>query len=135
MSYPYIWRAEGGYRAETPPQGMVMGSAVPPFMPPMLQTMSFIPSPVGIYGLAQHSPATGPPPQQLCVPPPPPPPPKKPEEEKEEPKKEEPKPKRVSRAPPLLMPGSNYMYPLEHTRIHIFRGTRKVWEPKNQGKQ
>jgi hypothetical protein len=78
-------------------------------------------------------------PQPALIQPALPPQEKKPEKKTKEKKpreqKENSQPKRPSRVPPPLMPGCNYMYPLEHTRIHIFRGARKVWEPKYQGKQ
>ncbi|KAK5137153.1 hypothetical protein LTR08_000658 [Meristemomyces frigidus] len=67
-------------------------------------------------------------------------PPKKPEAKKdakkEEPKKKETKkesPKKNRFAPPPLLPGTNYMFPTEHTQLHIFQRAAKVWEDKYKG--
>lgn len=36
--------------------------------------------------------------------------------------------------PPQLRAGTNYMFPAEHTKLHIFNKSSKVWEDKHTGK-
>ena len=36
--------------------------------------------------------------------------------------------------PPQLRAGINYMFPAEHTKLHIFNKSSKVWEDKHTGK-
>lgn len=36
--------------------------------------------------------------------------------------------------PPQLRAGMNYMFPAEHTKLHIFNRSSKVWEDKHSGK-
>ena len=36
--------------------------------------------------------------------------------------------------PPQLRAGMNYMFPAEHTKLHIFNKSSKVWEDKHTGK-
>lgn len=71
---------------------------------------------------------------------PPPPPKKKADKEKKDDKKgkKEDKDKKDDKTtnpnkPPALRAGMNYMYPPEHTRLHIFNKTSKVWEDKYKG--
>ena len=35
---------------------------------------------------------------------------------------------------PQLRAGMNYMFPAEHTKLHIFNKSSKVWEDKHTGK-
>lgn len=37
-------------------------------------------------------------------------------------------------APPKLRLGGNYMFPPEHTKLHIFNKSSKIWEEKYKGK-
>lgn len=37
-------------------------------------------------------------------------------------------------APPKLRSGTNYMFPAEHTKLHIFNKSSRVWEDKYKGK-
>ncbi|KAM0718047.1 hypothetical protein Q7P37_006379 [Cladosporium fusiforme] len=37
-------------------------------------------------------------------------------------------------APPKLRDGMNYMFPAEHTKLHIFNKSSRVWEDKYKGK-
>ncbi|KAK4545155.1 hypothetical protein LTR36_003706 [Oleoguttula mirabilis] len=134
----------------------MVSMAPPVFTNPAPQPISYMPAPVGIYGLF------GPPPpyhinvaaplNQIAIPPRPPPPqaakkedkkppPKKDEDKKPPPKKDDDDKKKkeapkVNRfAPPPLMPGSNYMFPMEHTKMHIFQKACKVWESKYKDEQ
>ena len=43
-------------------------------------------------------------------------------------------PKKDMNEPPGLRPGMNYMFPAEHTKLHIFNKSSKVWEDKHTGK-
>jgi hypothetical protein len=36
--------------------------------------------------------------------------------------------------PPNMSAGMNYMFPAEHTKLHIFNKSSKVWEDKHKGK-
>jgi hypothetical protein len=36
--------------------------------------------------------------------------------------------------PPQLRAGMNYMFPAEHTKLHIFNKSSRVWEDKHSGK-
>jgi hypothetical protein len=37
-------------------------------------------------------------------------------------------------APPKMSVNANYMFPAEHTKLHIFNKSSKVWEDKHKGK-
>jgi hypothetical protein len=37
-------------------------------------------------------------------------------------------------APPKMSVNANYMFPAEHTKLHIFNTSSKVWEDKHKGK-
>jgi hypothetical protein len=37
-------------------------------------------------------------------------------------------------APPAMSVNANYMFPTEHTKLHIFNKSSKVWEDKHAGK-
>jgi hypothetical protein len=43
-------------------------------------------------------------------------------------------PKKGVNEPPALLPGMSYMFPAEHTKLHIFNKSSKVWEDKHTGK-
>lgn len=119
-----------------------------PAPPPRL---IFIPGPVGVYGVAgyvetlptyEESQAGGKggafKAEIKFTPPPPPSPIKKREEEKKkksDAKKKDQAPKSNFYAPAPQHPGTNYMFPLETTKIHIFNKGAKVWEPKYKGVQ
>lgn len=36
--------------------------------------------------------------------------------------------------PPQLRAGMNYMFPAEHTKLHIFNKSSKVWEDRHRGR-
>jgi hypothetical protein len=36
--------------------------------------------------------------------------------------------------PPAMSVNANYMFPAEHTKLHIFNRSNKVWEDKHAGK-
>jgi hypothetical protein len=36
--------------------------------------------------------------------------------------------------PPAMSVNANYMFPAEHTKLHIFNKSSKVWEDKHKGK-
>ncbi|KAK3672142.1 hypothetical protein LTR78_007895 [Recurvomyces mirabilis] len=132
FSAPYVWRTNGGYQSHPPlpAPGMLFVPAPPPFMQAPVQ---YYPGPVGIHSVAHR---------RSTPPPPPPPAPAKKAEAKPAPKpasepapkpekKEEPKPKaKISRAPPPLKDGVNYMFALEHTTIHIFQKPAPIWMEK-----
>jgi hypothetical protein len=44
------------------------------------------------------------------------------------------KSKAAPNEPPHQRPGMNYMFPTEHTKLHIFNKSIKVWEDKHMGK-
>jgi hypothetical protein len=37
-------------------------------------------------------------------------------------------------SPPAMSVNANYMFPAEHTKLHIFNKSSKVWEDKHKGK-
>jgi len=93
----------------------------------------YFPGPIGIHGVAQRTPAPPAPARAVQAKPAAPKPEKK-EEAKPAPKpekKEEAKTKaKISRAPPPLKEGVSYMFPLEHTTIHIFQKPAPIWMEK-----
>ena len=137
-SAPYVWRANGGYQSRPPPPpppapGMVFMPAPPPYMPPPVH---YYPGPIDIHGVSHvrsipipaPAPAPPSPPKKVEAKPAPKPAPKP---GKKAEKKEEPKPKaKISRAPPPLKEGVGYMFPLEHTIIHVFKKAAPIWMEK-----
>lgn len=151
---PYQWRADGGYRyTPIPSPAMYYVPAPPP-------QVIFIPGPIGVYGVTGYveTPPTyeesqaggkcGAFTEEIKIPPPPPPPlpllhkspppnPSTPEKKKEENNngdaKKDQAPKYNFYRPPPQHPATNYMFPLETTKIHIFNKGAKVWQPKYQG--
>lgn len=95
------------------------------------QPAPWLRAPVGINGLCT-APVPAPPPAaaEALVPPPP-------AETREEKKvaKEKKAKKFNANAPPSLAKGVNYMYPLEHTILHIFRKAAPVWEERYRGRK
>ena len=155
---PNQWRADGGYqRPPTPPAPEPTSNMFCYQMPQQVfqQHVNFVPGPVGVQGLFmppwhQDININFEPRYQIAIPPLPPPkekeedkklPPKKEEKTKEdgekktatkdEPKKEPPKRNRF--APPSFLPGTNYMFPMEHTQLHIFQRAVKVWRNEYKG--
>ncbi|KAK0283803.1 hypothetical protein LTR35_006262 [Friedmanniomyces endolithicus] len=139
MAYPpYQWRADGGYQTLPPPSQPLPAVPAPGIFaylaPPWyLQPLQYVPGPLGVYGIAQP-PA---PPKEAAAPPAPPPPPKeedkKPAAKKPDADKKKP-PKPNPRAPPTLLPGTNYMFPMETLTLHIFKPASKIWLPKYKGR-
>ncbi|EMC95988.1 hypothetical protein BAUCODRAFT_511790 [Baudoinia panamericana UAMH 10762] len=139
MSAPYQWRAEAGYISAAPPpaHGMVVLQAVPCLVQVPQHPIQDIPAPVGISGIftkiekrAEKKPS--PPPGQTAIPPPPP----KPEPEpKKASKTDNSKPPSNPRAPPPLIPGTNYMFPMQTLLLHVFTKAASVWKPKYQSEQ
>ena len=158
---PNQWRADGGYQQpSTPPAPEPAPNMFCyPYPQQMFQQhVNFVRGPVGIHGLFmppwhQDININFEPRYQIAIPPPPPPPAppeRKKEDKKLPPKKEEEKkdggkktatkdefkkepPKKNRFAPPSLLPGTNYMFPMEHTQLHIFQRAVKVWQDQYKG--
>ena len=135
---PYQWRADGGYQPSP-------GSMPQLFCPPNLafkEPLAFVPGPLPVHGVVS-APTPGCP--GLC-------PirvpkilkglirPKDNDDDNNKKKrkssdKDEPgdNPDINPDYPPTLRPGINYMFPKEHTILHIFNKASPIWEKKYRG--